>query len=261
MTFSNQTSRTSAVGNAAVGQIVPFSFPISATTDLKVIQRVTATGVETTLTETTNYTVAITGDTGGTVTTVTAVAATAEIHVIRDTPNTQNLDLTQGGAFSAENVEDAFDKNTKLTIENKDALARTLRAPDTDSTSLDMEMPNSVDRASQFLSFDSNGEPTVVSSVAPATATVTAFAETFLDDANAAAVRTTLDAQQLDAGLTDLAGLSKTDDNIIEADGSNWTAINKKLSFAALADEIMTNIAGEVMVTRTGNVLIRTLSV
>lgn len=240
MTFTNQTNRTSAVGTNTVGQVVPFLFPINDTSDLTVKQRVTATGVETDLAETTNYTVTITGDTGGSITMVTAVATTAEIHVIRDTPNTQELDLEQGGTFNAENVEDALDKNTKLTIENSDALVRTLRAPATDATSLDMELPNSVDRASQFLSFDSNGEPTIVSSVAPATATVSAFMETVLDDANAAAARTTLGAQTLDTALTDISGLSVTDGNLIEADGSNWTAINRSSLFVDLVDDILT---------------------
>jgi hypothetical protein len=192
MTFTNQTNRVSAVGNAAVGQAVPFSFPISVSSDLTVIQRVTATGVETTLAETTNYTVAITGDTGGTVTTVTAVAATAEIHVIRDTPNTQELDLEQGGTFNAENVEDALDKNTKLGIENKDAITRTLRAPATDATSLDMELPDSVTRAEGYMYFDASGEPTVVTGVTPDDVVVSAYGETLVDDANAAAAQTTL---------------------------------------------------------------------
>lgn len=246
MTINNQTNRTSAVGANTVGQVVPFLFPINDTSDIAVIQRVTADGVETTLAETTNYTVAIVGDRGGSITMVTAVATTAEIHIIRATPNTQELDLTQGGAFNAENVEDALDKNTKNIIENDDALTRALRAPATDATSLDMELPNSFDRASQFLSFDANGEPAVVSSVAPATATITAFAETFLDDANAAAVRTTLDAQQINAGLTDIAALAKTNEDIIEADGANWTAVNKSDFFTGLVDEILT-YDGEVL--------------
>ena len=93
MTISNQTNRTSAVGNAAVGQEVPFLFPIEATSELTVISRVTATGVETTLAETTNYTVVIDNGSGGTVTTVTAVAATSEIHIIRNTSRIFGLDI------------------------------------------------------------------------------------------------------------------------------------------------------------------------
>ena len=164
MTVANQTNRIAAVGNAAIGQEVPFSFPYAATSDITVYERVTATGVETLLAETTNYTLTAASDTGGTLTTVTAVAATSEIHIIRDTPKTQSLDLEQGGSFNAENIEDALDKNTKLVIENRDSLDRALRAPATDAVALDLEIPNSVDRAGKNLGFDDDGNVTVTDS-------------------------------------------------------------------------------------------------
>ncbi len=164
MTVSNQTNRISAVGSGSVGQEVPFSFPINDTSDIEVTERITATGVPTDLTETTDYTISISGDTGGTLTTVTAIAVTSEIHLVRNTPNTQNLDLEQGGNFNAENVEDAFDKNNKLTTENVDAIGRSIRAPATDAVALDLELPNSVDRAGKNLGFDSGGNVTVTDS-------------------------------------------------------------------------------------------------
>jgi len=192
MTVSNSTARTSAVGTATAGQAVPFSFPIGASSELVVKSRVTTTGVEATLTETTDYTVAITGDTGGTVTMVAAWATTYEIWVLRNTTKTQSLDLIHGGTFSAENIEDALDKNCKLNVNQADELDRTLRAPDTDPTTLDMELPNSVDRASNYLAFDSDGEPTMVAGVAPTTATISAWAETLLDDSSSSEALSTL---------------------------------------------------------------------
>ncbi len=163
MAFSNQTNRTSATGSGSIGQEVPFSFPISAASDIICYSRVTATGVETTLVETTNYTVAITGDTGGTVTTVTAVAATSQIHVVRATPKTQTLDLEHGGTFSAENVEDAFDKQTRIAVDAHGKADRCLSFPETDPTSSIGDIPNSVDRAGYLLGFDSiTGAPEAV---------------------------------------------------------------------------------------------------
>jgi hypothetical protein len=230
MTVANQTSRTSATGSASAGQEISFSFPITDSSELTVKTRVTATGVEATLTETTDYTVSITGDTGGTVTLVDALAATSQAWVIRNTPKTQALDLEQGGAFSAENIEDAFDKNCRLTIDNNDSRTRSLRAPDTDPSTLDMTLPNSVDRALNYLMFDADGEPTAVSSVAPSTATVSTFGQSMIDDANEAAFKATVnleigtDVQAYDADLTTLGGLSKTDGNIIVGNGSAWVA-------------------------------------
>lgn len=188
MTFSNQTNRVSATGSGTVGQEVPFLFPISATTDLTVIKRVTATGVETNLAETTNYTVVFTGDAGGTLTTVTAIETTEQIHIIRNTPNTQALDLEQGGSFNADNIEDALDKNTKLTIENKDKLTnKALTIPETDATSITTELPSSVDRASKVLSFDSSGNATASSAVPTGSVSFTTFGTNMAEAANAAA--------------------------------------------------------------------------
>jgi hypothetical protein len=193
MTVSVTTNRVSAVGSGAVAQAVPFTFPIVATTDLAVYKRVTATGVETLLAETTNYTVTITGSTGGTVTTVTAIAATDEIHVIRVTPKTQALDLVASGSFSAENIEASIDKLCKQTIENTNAISRCLRLPNTDGAD-DVEIPSSVSRASSYISFDASGDVTTTTALLGTadTALVSAYGETLIDDADAPTALTTL---------------------------------------------------------------------
>lgn len=53
---------------------------------------------------------------------------------------------------------------------------------------------------------------------------LTSFARTILDDANAAAVLTTIGAQPLDSDLTTIAAISPADNDIIRRDGSNWVA-------------------------------------
>ena len=278
MTISNTTARTSAVGTNTAGQEIPFTFPVNLSGDLLVMTRVTATGGEATLTEITDYTVSLVGggESGGTVTLVDALATTSECHVIRDRSKTQTLDLKQGGAFNAENVEDAIDRVCTHTIDNDDAITRCLRAPSTDATSIDMELPNSVDRASQYLAFDSDGEPTVVASVAPDTATITAFSETYLDDANAAAVQTTLgllvgtDVQAYSALLAAIAALAVTDGNIIVGNGSTWVAesgatARTSLGVPASSDTplistILVSMAdGNILTSyRTGEILVTT---
>jgi len=184
---------TGVVGSGATAQEVPFTFPITATTDLLVMTRVTATGAEATLTEGTDYTVDIDGIVGGTVTTVTAVAATKTIHVIRRTPATQEMDLTQGGSFSAETIETATDKAMKLAVEAHNDVQRCIRMAETDADTTGFILPDSIARADGFLAFDSAGMPTVVTGILPDDVIVGAFGETFIASGTAAAARTHLE--------------------------------------------------------------------
>ena len=187
MTVANQTNRIAAVGNAAIGQEVPFSFPITSTSDVLVKKRITATGVETLLTETTNYTVVIHGDIGGTLTTVTAIETTEQIHIIRNTPRTQSLDLEPGGSFNAENVEDALDKNTKLAIENKDAIGKAIIFPATDASLLTTILPNAIDGASKVVARDSSGNITMIDAVPEGSVAFSTFGTNMAEAANALA--------------------------------------------------------------------------
>jgi len=121
---------------------------------------------------------------------VTAVAVTAEIHIIRDTPEVQSLDLQQAGTFNAEAIEEALDKLTRIVSEHEDILNRCLRAPGTDATGLDMEMADSVSRASTYQTYDASGNPTNTTSASTGAAVFGAFGTLTAATASEAAFKT-----------------------------------------------------------------------
>jgi hypothetical protein len=260
MTVANQTNRIDVRGTGNVGQVIPFSFPITDTSDLTVLYRSRSDGVETSLTETSDYTVEITDDIGGEVTMVTAVTSSYNIMVVRNTPFTQSLNLEQGGSFNAENVEDGLDKSVKLSIEHKDLLERALICPegDPDTVNGNMTLPNNKERASAYLYFDASGYPTAVNPLTTGTASISPYMEaTVLVVASEAALHAAInleigtDVQAYDAQLADIAALAVTDGNIIVGDGSNWVAESGATARTSLGVHSVDDILcyeGEVLV-------------
>ncbi len=211
------------------GSTVDFAFtwPITDTSDIVVIIRTIATGAEDVLTETTDYEVsAINNDysSGGTVTTVATYTSASQISILRDTPPTQNTGLVVSGSnvLREDSLEDAYDKLTLLVQQLIEENSRQITIPRSD-VDITVELDDSVSRANMVLGFDGSGNVTALASIpsgsisisaymttvnaaADADAakvlleipTIDAFAETFLDDTTAAAVRTTIGA----VGLT-----------------------------------------------------------
>ena len=158
MTVSTQTTRVSYTGNGTTTAFaVPFSF--FAAGDLVVIERVTASGVETIKSLTTHYTV--TGGNGapGTVTALTAPADTVSWTIHRRTPATQEVDYQPNDSFPAETHERALDRLTFLGQELRDAMGRALVFPSTDPYGLLAALPPSVARANKAFIFDASGAP------------------------------------------------------------------------------------------------------
>ena len=212
----NTSSSTKQFAGDGTQTTFPFTFPISGEDDLVVRERVDATGVTTTKTLTTHYTVVKSGanfDNGGNVEMGTAPAAGVTLLVKRLSTQTQSMDLIYADNFDSEAMEDAVDKNTRMIQELQAQLDRCIKIPDTDADTLDMTMPTSVDRASKWQGYDADGQPTAVQTT-PASVTVTAFAETVLDDADAAAACVTLNA------------VNKTEDDLDDiSDGTTYKKV------------------------------------
>ena len=177
MTISTTASRISYTGN---GSTVDFSFPypVLLTTDLVIISTVIATGVETVQVITTDYTVALVG--GGataTVTAVTAPASTVTWTIYRDPPVTQTTEFTDNDPLPAASIEDALDKNTQIEQRSRDIVVRSLKQPEGDTVDIDY-LPSKVDRASKYLLFDADGDPTV----STGTGTVSSVSSSMIED-------------------------------------------------------------------------------
>jgi len=114
MALSSTTYRVAFSGN---GSTTVFSFPyyFLLDADLVVILRVDSTGVETTKTITTHYTVSgAANPSGGSVTMLTAPATGETLIVYRDPALTQDLDITANDPLPAENLEKSLDRLTMI---------------------------------------------------------------------------------------------------------------------------------------------------
>lgn len=158
MTVTTSNTTVSYTGDAAT-VVFPTTFAFFTSADIEVIERITSTGVETTKTLTTDYTVSGGSGTTGDVTAVTAPASTVKWTIRRILAETQATDLPVAGAFPSTGVEQAIDRGVMMVQQHSDELRRALVFPKTDAAALSPEIPNSVDRASKLLAFDATGLP------------------------------------------------------------------------------------------------------
>ena len=106
-----------------------FSFGVSATSEIEVIHTVDATGVETTLVETTDYTASTTNDdysSGGTITTVSTYASGITLTIRMLIAFTQATDFVENMPTLYEAFETALDKLTRAVQQLDEHLDRAL---------------------------------------------------------------------------------------------------------------------------------------
>ncbi len=133
MTVASTVSRVSYAGNAST---TAFSFPyyFLKNADLIVIKKLIATGVETTLTLNTDYTVTGAGvAAGGTVTTIgsgSPLPATYLLTIYRDPAALQETDLVENDSLPAETVEKSLDRLTMIAQRLGNWISRTMKLSD-----------------------------------------------------------------------------------------------------------------------------------
>lgn len=158
MTISSATARASYNGDGAT---VSFStaFAFLDNSHVAVIHRST-TGVETTWTEGTQYTLTGAGTgSAGTVTVSTVPtdytpASGERLVVLRDVPATQNRDLPAGGSFPSQTVEEGLDQLTMLVQQLLETQGRTLRFGETSTAEATLPDPT----ANNLIGWNSAGD-------------------------------------------------------------------------------------------------------
>ena len=131
-----------------------FTFEILAAADIAVYKGTTL------LTLTTDYSVTINANGTGSVTLV-ASAGTDNIAIVGAKTIQRTTDFVTGGDFFANTLNDELDAQTIYIQQVAETAERSLKAPVTDPTSINMTLPAKTARANKYLSFDANGNPSV----------------------------------------------------------------------------------------------------
>ena len=153
--ITNVTRRVVYTGSAGVGPYA-FSFPVLVNTDIAVYKN------DALLTLTTDYTVTISGTTGqGSVTLVVAATGADRITIVGARPIERSTDFVTGGDFFANTLNTELDSETIFIQQVAETAERSLKAPVTDPTTINMTLPLNTVRANKTLAFDADGNPVV----------------------------------------------------------------------------------------------------
>ena len=151
--ITNVARRIVYTGSAGVGPYA-FSFPVIVNTDIAVYKN------DALLTLTTDYTVTISSTTGtGSVTLVSAATGSDRITIVGARPIQRSTDFVTGGDFFANTLNTELDSETIFVQQVAETAERSIKAPVTDPTTINMTLPINTVRAGRTLAFDASGNP------------------------------------------------------------------------------------------------------
>ena len=151
--ITNVSRRVVYTGSAGVGPYA-FTFPVLTNTDIAVYKN------DVLLTLTTDYTVTISTSTGeGSVTLVSAATGSDRITIVGARPIQRSTDFVTGGDFFANTLNTELDSEVIFVQQVAETAERSIKAPVTDPTSINMTLPINTVRAGRTLAFDASGNP------------------------------------------------------------------------------------------------------
>mgnify|MGYP007083423824 CR=1 FL=1 len=151
--ISNVPRRVQYV-NTGVGPYL-FNFEILTQTDIAVYRGSTL------LTLTTDYTVTI--NTNGTGSVTLTTAGTGNITIVGARAIQRTSDYTTNGDLFANTLNVDLDSQTIYSQQLAESLDRSIKAPVTDNSTIDLNLPSATSRANKVFAFDSSGSPQVSS--------------------------------------------------------------------------------------------------
>jgi hypothetical protein len=152
--ISNVSRRVVYTGSAGVGPY-SFSFEIIAAGDVDVYKN------DTLLSLTTNYTVTINSNGTGSITLVSAATGSDRITIVGARAIERTTDFVTGGDLFANTLNEEIDSQTIFVQQVAETAERSIKAPVTDPTNINMTLPSQTSRAGKTLAFDSSGNPVV----------------------------------------------------------------------------------------------------
>ena len=154
------------------------------------------------LSEGTDYTVSGVGvDSGGSITLATGASSGDTVSVYLDMALNRTIDYQNAGDFLAGEVNDDFDRIWLALQQGSTDFERTIRRPISESSSLNMELPEAATRANKLLAFDSTGAVTSQSFVTGETHIIAS--DQFVGDGSTTVF--TLSQAVTDGGLVNVA--------------------------------------------------------
>jgi hypothetical protein len=145
LTISSTVRKAGPFTGNGVTVAFPFYFKVFTTADVLAVKAVTATGLETTQTLGTNYTITLNADQnanpGGTLTMLVAPDTGETLTLTSQVANTQSVDLTNAGGFYPAVINTAFDKLVVLIQQLAEKLGRSIVLPVSSTASAQLPSP------------------------------------------------------------------------------------------------------------------------